>query len=521
MLAQYSKLKDQAIRDSRNVTKMKAVTAKLDQISLNTTAGAIQINETPMYISTTRRITLYSQEFDIWHSSSTVIRKNKITTIIKPHLKHIMKDSIMDYSYMALFDKLTVSFGLYADGAVLDVSIVDSSKNGVTPYIFDWRWNYLEGKGKITAPDGSDIVNLHPTTNNVYASLFRIDMGKPIKDPLVMNSAGNEVSCINEIHPTKSTHKLNIRQRSSVSSFKIKFQKAQEVKNMELIFGIKYLIYDQYSINPFAAFYQHFKMKIDKLSLEANPQKSVDADYVPKGHKEPEDNNALQEAFKQPDHAMLSKIIPTGYLVGSEILRNQIRTMYDGYLTVLGDPTIKPWDKVIIFDAKTNMKGVCVARQVVQVFSIEEGFYTMIKPMAVASSRTYDDLAGSTMLYNIAAQAYVGLVALSVVGAGAIALTGATAMSVVAPIIGFAIGSAGGAGLGSYLMNVMGANTLGMKSVSVTPLLLAEKPFGAHLDKFSSQDALTWFKDTWERAADLPNIIVNRIIAPVSGVVTD
>ena len=101
----------------------------------------------------------------------------------------------------------------------------------------------------------------------------------------------------------------------------------------------------------------------------------------------------LQRAYYLPDHMNLSRLIPMGYLVGAEILKNVIRPMYQGFIKILGDPTIKKWDKIIINDLKVGMSGIATVRKVIHVFSPEEGFYTLIQPMVIASSRSYEQLS--------------------------------------------------------------------------------------------------------------------------------
>jgi hypothetical protein len=64
-------------------------------------------------------------------------------------------------------------------------------------------------------------------------------------------------------------------------------------------------------------------------------------------------------------------------------LRDFVKQMYDGYLTVTGDPSVKPHDICYFQDTFHNMNGPIEVREVNHLFNFETGFITMIKPDAV------------------------------------------------------------------------------------------------------------------------------------------
>lgn len=61
-------------------------------------------------------------------------------------------------------------------------------------------------------------------------------------------------------------------------------------------------------------------------------------------------------------------------------LKDNMKEMYSGDLIVLGDPTVKPYDRLYVDDNYTGINGQCLVKEVVHTFSINEGFTTSISP---------------------------------------------------------------------------------------------------------------------------------------------
>ena len=61
-------------------------------------------------------------------------------------------------------------------------------------------------------------------------------------------------------------------------------------------------------------------------------------------------------------------------------LKDSMKEMYGGDLIVLGDPSVKPHDRLYIDDNYTGIRGQCLVKEVVHTFSINEGFTTTISP---------------------------------------------------------------------------------------------------------------------------------------------
>ena len=65
-------------------------------------------------------------------------------------------------------------------------------------------------------------------------------------------------------------------------------------------------------------------------------------------------------------------------------LRDFVKEMYQGELVVLGDPTVKPYDRIYLNDEFTSMKGITEVKRVVHNFSYETGFVTSISPDCIS-----------------------------------------------------------------------------------------------------------------------------------------
>lgn len=64
-------------------------------------------------------------------------------------------------------------------------------------------------------------------------------------------------------------------------------------------------------------------------------------------------------------------------------LSDYVRDMYDGYLTVMGDPSVKPFDQMWMNDTYNSMSGPADIKEVTQIMNHQVGYITMLKPDAV------------------------------------------------------------------------------------------------------------------------------------------
>jgi hypothetical protein len=77
------------------------------------------------------------------------------------------------------------------------------------------------------------------------------------------------------------------------------------------------------------------------------------------------------------------KTITQARNMSTSILAEGIRNMYAGQVVILGDPSIKQYDIVYLFDDNTNMMGPIEVKSVTHLMSAETGFITIIEPHAM------------------------------------------------------------------------------------------------------------------------------------------
>ena len=54
--------------------------------------------------------------------------------------------------------------------------------------------------------------------------------------------------------------------------------------------------------------------------------------------------------------------------------------LYQGEIVITGEPSMKPYDQVFLFDTYNDMAGAVEVEQVTHIFSQETGFVTVITP---------------------------------------------------------------------------------------------------------------------------------------------
>lgn len=84
-------------------------------------------------------------------------------------------------------------------------------------------------------------------------------------------------------------------------------------------------------------------------------------------------------------------------------LRDYMKDMYDGYLTVLGYPSIKPFDGFYLNDSYNEMTGQLDVKEVTQILNYDVGFVTLLKPDLVVANRDQKLMTIPTMAAQFAA----------------------------------------------------------------------------------------------------------------------
>lgn len=90
-----------------------------------------------------------------------------------------------------------------------------------------------------------------------------------------------------------------------------------------------------------------------------------------------------------------------------DALKNSVREMYQGYLIVLGDPSVKPNDRMQISDAYEDMDGLCDIREVVHTMNPYQGFTTTITPDAISAHDMKSEILKMNWAVKLAARTAV------------------------------------------------------------------------------------------------------------------
>ncbi|MGL4877952.1 hypothetical protein [Paraclostridium dentum] len=83
-------------------------------------------------------------------------------------------------------------------------------------------------------------------------------------------------------------------------------------------------------------------------------------------------------------------------------LKNSVKDMYQGDVAVIGDPSVKPYDRVYIHDAYEDMMGQFEVEAVIHTMSVETGFTTSIMPDVIARHDDQYEPAVQGLLSSVA-----------------------------------------------------------------------------------------------------------------------
>jgi hypothetical protein len=65
---------------------------------------------------------------------------------------------------------------------------------------------------------------------------------------------------------------------------------------------------------------------------------------------------------------------------GMSYLFRSLKDLYSGEIVITGEPAMKPYDQVFLYDTYNDMAGPIEVEQVTHIFSQETGFVTVITP---------------------------------------------------------------------------------------------------------------------------------------------
>lgn len=134
---------------------------------------------------------------------------------------------------------------------------------------------------------------------------------------------------------------------------------------------------------------------------------------------------------------------PLAICAAQGILKDYVKDMYGGALTLQGKGALKPYDMIYLHDYYTDMYGMTEVEQVVHTFNSKTGFMTQVTPDATVSVKDNDrfKLWGAVGAIAAASAAKFAMTALNIAG-GAVATYLNTKLAV-----GAGISAAGAGGL--------------------------------------------------------------------------
>lgn len=191
----------------------------------------------------------------------------------------------------------------------------------------------------------------------------------------------------------------------------------------------------------------------------------------------------IREMFVQYNNCQ-HKLLAKKYAVA--LLMRQLKEVYKGELTIIGNPDIKPYDICFLFDDYSDLMGPIEVEQVVHRFSQDTGFITEITPdlFVVANewvNMTATDLMsiileGTTSTFTNGAPTFVEGLGAGAKGAVAAGAVGLALLSPLAAVV------AGGLAVGGYFMlKKMVDFTSHGQPVVIHPLIHRGVPFVAGL----------------------------------------
>lgn len=88
--------------------------------------------------------------------------------------------------------------------------------------------------------------------------------------------------------------------------------------------------------------------------------------------------------------------------VTANTLRDSVKDMYQGDIAVIGDPSVKPHDRVSIYDTYEDMQGMFEVEAVIHTMSAHQGFTTSIMPDVIARHQDEMEPAAQGLLNTVA-----------------------------------------------------------------------------------------------------------------------
>ena len=125
---------------------------------------------------------------------------------------------------------------------------------------------------------------------------------------------------------------------------------------------------------------------------------------------------ALSEKYNYDEYAgKVNKSVAEK--VTTNVLRQSVKDMYEGEICIIGDPSLKPYDRISIIDIIEDVQGIMECETVIHSMNIETGFTTTFIPdVIVRGENNATEVGGQSVLRSFLTAAVT-----AVVGKGAMA----------------------------------------------------------------------------------------------------
>ena len=97
-------------------------------------------------------------------------------------------------------------------------------------------------------------------------------------------------------------------------------------------------------------------------------------------------------------------------------LKDTVKDMYTGELIVMGDPSVKPYDKMFVHDIYEDIQGMAEVETVVHSFSVETGFTTSITPDCISAIDNKYEQVSNSIIKDLATPVIASHIALVMTG---------------------------------------------------------------------------------------------------------
>lgn len=123
-------------------------------------------------------------------------------------------------------------------------------------------------------------------------------------------------------------------------------------------------------------------------------------------------NHFAEEWKMDPNDNKVNK--STAWRVTANALKDSVKDMYLGDIGVIGDPSVKPYDRVYIHDTYEDMMGQFEVEAVIHNMSAETGFTTSIMPDVIARHEDPLEASNQSLLSSVGSLLGVGVGAMIV-----------------------------------------------------------------------------------------------------------